>query len=149
VTNKEAARKLLQAASRLLERDLQAAWEDADYNLVVRRAQEVVELVLKGALRFLGADYPKVHDVGAIFAHKIREKMPEVEEESLERIQTISAWLAEARAPAFYWEQDYEVEEARQAKEDATFVLTTVMKWLGEGQMDEAQQGGGVEVQGG
>jgi HEPN domain-containing protein len=137
VTNKEAAQKLLQAASRLLERDLQAAWEDADYNLVVRRAQEVVELVLKGALRFLGADYPKVHDVGAIFAHKIREKMPEVEGESLERIRTISTWLAGARAPAFYWEQDYKAEEARQAREDATFVFTTVMKWLGGGPMDE------------
>jgi HEPN domain-containing protein len=132
MTNKEAGRKLLRAASRLLERDLQAAWEDTDYNLVVRRAQEVVEPVLKGALRFLGADYPKVHDVGPLFVHRAQERIPGVGEEALERIQTISAWLAEARAPAFYWERDYGLEEARQAKEDATFVLFTVMKWLGE-----------------
>jgi len=132
MTNKEAGRKLLRAASRLLERDLQAAWEEADYNLVVRRAQEVVELVLKGALRFLGADYPKIHDGGSPFVHKAQERIPGVGEEAPERIQTISAWLAEARAPAFYWERDYGLEEARQAKEDAAFVLFTVMEWLGE-----------------
>ncbi|MFQ6058696.1 MAG: hypothetical protein ACE5MB_07465 [Anaerolineae bacterium] len=54
------------------------------------------------------------------------------EEETLERIQTISTHLAGARAPAFYWERDYGTEEARQAMEEAAFVLATVMKWLGE-----------------
>jgi HEPN domain-containing protein len=37
------------------------AWSD-----VVREAQELVELALKGALRVVGVDPPKWHDVGPI-----------------------------------------------------------------------------------
>ncbi|MGQ9723514.1 MAG: HEPN domain-containing protein [Candidatus Jordarchaeum sp.] len=33
----------------------------------VRRAQESVELALKAALRLLGLDYPKRHEVGGFF----------------------------------------------------------------------------------
>ena len=38
--------------------------EKGAWNLVVRRAQEAVELALKAALRFIGVDPPRVHDVG-------------------------------------------------------------------------------------
>lgn len=36
------------------------------YSDVVREAQEIVELSLKGVLRYLGVEPPKWHDVGSI-----------------------------------------------------------------------------------
>lgn len=47
----------------------------------------------------LGADYPKVHEVASAFCEQARQKSGAVEE-SLERIQTISLWLSQARAPS-------------------------------------------------
>lgn len=38
------------------------------YGSVARRAQEVVELAWKGALKMLGVDHPKVHDVALVFS---------------------------------------------------------------------------------
>jgi HEPN domain-containing protein len=37
-----------------------------DYSDVVREAQEIVELALKGMLRQIGIEPPKWHDVGAL-----------------------------------------------------------------------------------
>ena len=38
--------------------------EEEDYSDVVREAQEIVELALKGILRQMGIEPPKQHDVG-------------------------------------------------------------------------------------
>ena len=46
MTNKEMGEELLRMARKLFYRDVQGAWRDSDYNMVVRRAQEVVELAL-------------------------------------------------------------------------------------------------------
>jgi HEPN domain-containing protein len=54
----EKARKRLRVLEVLMEQD---AWSD-----VVREAQELVELALKGMLRAVGIDPPKWHDVGSI-----------------------------------------------------------------------------------
>ena len=70
----ESGKDLLSTAKRIMERDLQEAWEFNDDNLVVRRAQEVVEFALKGALKFLEVEYPKVHDVGKIFEQTLKKK---------------------------------------------------------------------------
>ena len=55
--------RLLRESEHILRHDVQSALAAQDFNLTVRRAQEVVELCLKGALRMLGPDYPRVHDV--------------------------------------------------------------------------------------
>ena len=62
--------RLIHESEHILRHDVQSAWEEQDFNLAVRRAQEVVELCLKGALRMLGLDYPRVHDVGPVFSGK-------------------------------------------------------------------------------
>ena len=46
-------------------RALQVLFEEGSYDDVVREAQAIVELILKGALRFIGVDPPKRHDVGS------------------------------------------------------------------------------------
>lgn len=127
----EEGEKLIRQGQWVLERDLQMALQEGNFNLAVRRAQEVVELVLKGGLRVLGADYPKVHDVASAFCEQVRQKSTIVDEEVLERIRTVSLWLSEARAPSFYFERDYGVDDARRAFQDAGFVLLEVKKIFG------------------
>lgn len=128
MTNQEAGEGLVREAQRISERDLKSAWTDRDYNLVVRRAQEVVELALKGSLRILGVDFPKVHDVGPVFVEQMQRKASHMALETLEEIRRISAWLGEARAPAFYLDRTYGEADAQRAFAEAEFVLTEVRK---------------------
>lgn len=129
-SNKEIGMKLIEKAEEIMHRDLNGAFKACDYNMTVRRAQEVVELTLKGVLEILGVDYPKIHDVGRLFAeHAIKKAFP-VEDKILERIREISFWLAEARAPSFYLERYYSEGDARKAFEDANFVYKEIKSAL-------------------
>jgi len=91
---------VLRAAEELLGEARQAVAR-LSWNLAVRRSQEVVEPTLKGLLVLLGADYPKVHDVGEVFVRCVRERLPDVDERSIEDVVRVSADLARKRAPAF------------------------------------------------
>lgn len=53
---------LLKATKRL--KILPVLFLEGAYSDVIREAQEIVELALKGALRQIGVDPPKQHDVG-------------------------------------------------------------------------------------
>lgn len=75
MTNRESGKKLIKEAERIFTRDLKAAVEDEDYNMVVRRAQEVVEM-----------------------------------------------------APSFYFERDYNEEDAQKAFEDADFLVKEIKR---------------------
>jgi HEPN domain-containing protein len=130
MNNFESGKDLILTAKRIMERDLQEAWQDNDANIVVRRAQEVVELVLKGALKILGIEYPKIHDVGKIFEQMVKRKIGEFDEEVMERIVRISARLAEDRGPSFYGEKIFKREEAEEAYSDAKFVFDKVVRIL-------------------
>tara|TARA_Y100000588_G_C14143102_1_gene877045 strand:+ start:767 stop:1027 length:261 start_codon:yes stop_codon:yes gene_type:complete len=80
----EMGKKLIAEAERILQREVQGALEAQDTNIAVRRSQEVVELYLKGALKVLGVDYPKVHDVATVFSEQIRQKRNAVDDQKLE-----------------------------------------------------------------
>jgi len=41
-------------------------FEEGDYPMAIRRAQECVELSLKAALRAISVEYPREHDVGRL-----------------------------------------------------------------------------------
>ena len=64
--NGERGRRLMAMATEYLQ-DMEASYARKSWNAVVRRAQEVVELSLKGVLSYLGVDFPKVHDPAAVF----------------------------------------------------------------------------------
>ncbi len=127
-SNRELGKRLITQAERILRWELKTAVENKDWNLTVRRSQEVVELSLKGALKVLGMDFPKVHDVGLIFLSGAKEKGVSLSEDTLARIQQSSKWLAEARAPAFYVERSYSKEDASKARRDAVFILQTIRR---------------------
>jgi HEPN domain-containing protein len=126
--------RLTREARHILRRDARSALAEGDFNLTVRRAQEAVELALKGALKILGVDYPKVHDIAPVFSQQLRQKRGVGESEVLRRIEEVSLWLAQARTPSFYFERDYSSEDAERAAEDAEFVLREVGRLLSLGE---------------
>ncbi len=120
--------RFIREAENIFRRDAQGALNEGDFNMAVRRAQEAVELTLKGALKILGVDYPKVHDVAPLFSEKLRQKRGTDAPKVLERIEEISLWLAQSRTPSFYFERDYGAEDAEQALKDAAFTISEVKK---------------------
>ncbi len=124
-TNREQGAKLIKEAEWIFEKDLKTAVDETNHNLAVRRAQEVVELAIKGCLRMLGIDFPKVHDAGYVFLKEVGKKL-DFQEITLKEIERISKWLAEARAPSFYGEKDFTKEDSMRAYNDAAFVLREI-----------------------
>ncbi len=71
------------------------------YPAVVRESHDVVELVLKGALRFVGVDPPKRHDVHDVVERFI-ERFPDEWQRVMGELGAALTRLAQDRSPAFY-----------------------------------------------
>lgn len=123
MTNSDAGEKLISMA-RVSYRDLISSFESKQWNAVIGRAQEVVELYLKGLLKFMGVEYPKMHDVGRTFASVCIQRGIGLDQKILTKISEISLDLAEKRAPAFYMEVDYSEADAVKARSDVDFFLS-------------------------
>jgi len=99
-----------------------------DYPDVIRESQEIVELALKGILRYFGIEAPKWHDVSGVIKSNLN-KMPEEIKKNLRRICEISKRLRRERELAFYGEEyfvpeeEFDYEDAKEAIEDATFIV--------------------------
>ena len=99
------------------------AWSD-----VVREAQEIVELALKGMLRYVGVEPPKWHDVGGILVEH-GDRFPGETKESLARMADISKRLRKERELSFYGDidfiptEEYSEDLARVFASEATFVV--------------------------
>jgi HEPN domain-containing protein len=123
MNNKESSGELLEEARLILQKDIPSAREANNYRLMIRRSQEVVELTIKAFIKASGYEYPKVHDPAPLLTKICREKGVSIASASLEKIQKISASLAEERAPAFYAERSYSADEAQEAGKNAEFVF--------------------------
>ncbi len=73
---------------------------------VVREAQELVELALKGMLRAVGIEPPKLHDVGGLLLDH-RARFAAGTQEKLEVLAAISKELRKERELAFYGDVDF------------------------------------------
>jgi HEPN domain-containing protein len=129
LTNDEIARAHLRQAEVILAEARSLLKREA-WNLVVRRAQEAVELSLKAALRAVGVEVPRLHDVGATLkSHASR--LPESSRSHLGALAEISRRLAREREMAFYGDEQsgtapqalYSEGEAARALSDAEFVV--------------------------
>jgi HEPN domain-containing protein len=122
---------LTRAKSRLKALDL--FLEEKNYADVVRESQEVVELTLKGLLKWYKIDFPRVHDVGLILGEN-QIIFDEVIRGSLERLAEISKDLRRDRELAFYGTEDllplefYSEKDAKKAITEAREVVATVLK---------------------
>lgn len=108
------------------------AWSD-----VVREAQEVVEFALKGMLRQVAVEPPKIDDVSAILREHAA-RFPDPVAARIPRLAEISAWLRKEREFAFNGDVDfipteqYSEREATRAREDARFVVETAASVIPE-----------------
>ncbi|MCL6559865.1 MAG: HEPN domain-containing protein [Firmicutes bacterium] len=117
---------LIKSIKRL--RVLDVLMEEAAYSDVVREAQEIVELALKGILRQIGVEPPKQHDVGGLVL-EYRNRLPSAVEKKADGLAKISKWLRKEREFAFYGDVDfiptdeYSREDGERAVKDAVFVV--------------------------
>lgn len=127
MTSLSLARAYFDKARRRL-RALGTLLEDEAYSDVVREAQELVELALKGMLRFVGVEPPKQHDVGALLLEHAG-RLPAAVAAEAARLAEISKRLRREREFAFYGDDDfipteeYRREDAEAALADARFVV--------------------------
>jgi HEPN domain-containing protein len=102
--------------------------EEEDYSDVVRKAQEIVELSLKGVLRITGVEPPKLHDVGHLLL-EYSERLPPEVAQNADSIAAISKWLRKEREFSFYGDidliptEEYSRENGLRALGDARFVV--------------------------
>jgi HEPN domain-containing protein len=71
------------------------------YPAVVRESQDVVGLVLNGALRFVGVEPPKRHDIHDVVERFI-DRFPDEWRHAIGSLSGALTQLALDRAPAFY-----------------------------------------------
>lgn len=114
--------RLLNEAKRVFK-EVENAYKEKAWNMVIRRAQEVVELSLKGLLKMMCIDYPKEHDVGKVLGVAVEKRELKIPKRKLRKIEEISAYLAQMRSPAFYFEKEYTQKQAEKAKREALEVL--------------------------
>ncbi len=98
-----------------------------DYSDVVREAQEVVELSLKEALRLIGVEPPKIHEVSPL----LREYADRLHGLPLQEIGEISARLRRDREMSFYGDVDFLPDE-QYTRDDAQRALDGALRTLAE-----------------
>ena len=103
---------------------------------VVREAQELVELALKGVLRAIGIEPPKFHDVGGLLLEHAA-KVPRHARDRLPRAAEISKRLRRERELAFYGDidfiptEEYSATDAGRAYEEAAWVVVLAAEVIG------------------
>lgn len=128
MTNISLAQSYLKKSEKRLK-ILGILFDEEDYSDVVREAQEIVELALKGMLRQIGIEPPKYHDVGtALLNHA--DRFAATIRPNLQRLAEISKWLRKEREFSFYGDidfiptEEYTPQDGRQAIADAEFVVS-------------------------
>ena len=119
------------------------ALEAGNYAYVVRQSQEAVELLLKAALRLVGVEPPKWHDVGPVLKAEA-ERFPSWFREKIPWLARVSRRLRREREPAMYGDEEagippeqlYEHEDAEEAlqwaRESAQLVINLYTELAGE-----------------
>jgi hypothetical protein len=120
---------LRRAEARL--RALDVLFEAESWADVVRESQEVVELALKGLLRVVGVEPPRIHDVADVVESE-RDRIPDALRSEIPRLAAASRALRRDRELAFYGAEDltpsdfYRKPDAVDARESARLVVRLV-----------------------
>jgi HEPN domain-containing protein len=114
-------------------REAQAAYTEKMWHMTLRRAQESTEMALKAALRLVGLEVPKVHDVG-FFLRENRALFPGWFQEHIDRLARTSRGLRKDREASIYGDESlglppqaiFSQADADEAVNEATYVLKQV-----------------------
>jgi len=129
MNTKNLAESYLKKASDRLD-ILDLLFKKKAYSDVIRESQEVVELSLKGMLRFIGVEPPKIHDVGGLLLEH-SDKFPKDIAEHFEKMAAISKRLRKERELAFYGDidfiptEEYSEDDAEKTIADTKFIVKT------------------------
>jgi HEPN domain-containing protein len=108
-----------------------ALFDEKSWADVVRESQEVVELALKGLLRAVGIEPPRIHDVSDVLMAE-RPRFPVMIQQDLDTLAAGSRTLRRDRELAFYGAEDltpsgfYTQEDAVSAREIARRTVATI-----------------------
>ncbi len=113
------------------------ALSDKAHAYCVRQCQEAIELGLKAALRLIGIDYPKWHDVGIVLV-RAKERFPPWFQLLIPQMESISKLLAAQRESAMYGIEMHKrfpsslftEQNAQESIRDAKFCVENVEKLL-------------------
>jgi HEPN domain-containing protein len=128
--NRDLARDYVRRAQARL-RALDTLAEAESWADVVREAQEVVELALKGLLRSAGIDPPRIHDVADVLLAE-QGSLPEGLRKHVTALADASRNLRRDRELAFYGAEDltpsdfYRKADAQAARDAARMVVERV-----------------------
>jgi HEPN domain-containing protein len=134
VTNVSLAKSYLIKAQKRV-RVLPALLAEDAYSDVIREAQEIVELALKGMLRQVGIEPPRWHDVGALL-QEYRVRFPADVAERVDDLARISGWLRKEREFSFYGDIDfipterYSRADAERGLQDARIVVSVAQSLI-------------------
>ena len=125
--------------ARARRRAVEALFASGAYPDVVRESQDLVELVLKGALRFAGVDPPKRHDVHDVMGPFL-DRFPAEWRQVFIELESGLDQLAQERSPAFYGDEAAGIPaselfgeaDARRAMAIADRLLDLYSRLLGE-----------------
>jgi len=98
------ARSYIKQAGARLD-DAYDAYKEGNYPYAVRLSQECVELCLKAALKVVGIEYPKVHDVSGVFT-SFKQRFPRWFQVELDYLSESSKILVRKRGPSLYGGED-------------------------------------------
>jgi HEPN domain-containing protein len=128
--NHDLARDYLRRAEIRL-RALAVLYDGESWADVVREAQEIVELTLKGLLRSCGVSPPRVHDVSDVLLAE-RDRLPDALQSHVDAMVRVSRRMRRDRELAFYGAEDltpsgfYSEDDARTARDDATELVRII-----------------------
>ena len=132
MTNKTLAQSYRIKAEKRLK-ILAVLMKEEAFSDVIREAQEIVELALKGMLRQIGIEPPKWHDVGDALI-EFADRLPVDVRADVEKLARISGWLRKEREFSFYGDidfiptEEYGSADALRAMQDAEYVCAATAK---------------------
>ena len=112
---------------------IQVLMNEQSYADVVRESQECIELALKALLRSVGVIPPRTHDVSKLLLDE-KDRFQGSLKKNVDKFAKISKDLRRDRELAFYGSEDltpsdfYSKEDATQAFDSATWILTEIQK---------------------
>ncbi len=138
MNNVEIAKSYVEEAEKRI-RVAEIMLREKSYAFCVRLCQEAVELSLKAALRLVGIEPPKWHDVGPVLI-EFSSRFPSFFKEAIPELAAISRWLRREREPSMYGDEEtglppsrlYTEPYAVKALEEAKIVFNYVKKLLDE-----------------
>lgn len=136
MNNFEMARAYVRGAEERLHHAREAL-ERGNYPYVVRQSQESVELLLKAALRLVGLEVPKWHDMGPVLKREA-SRFPIWFREEIAELARISRKLRREREPSMCGDEEsgtppdelYDRRDAEESLTQAEYVHRAVLKLL-------------------